>query len=390
MIVDQSYFHEALRDPAAPIPAGLVDPQSDPAGRRFNVYRNNVTTSLMDALEDGYPVIKKLLGNENFRNLSREYQAAHPPTSPLMMFFGGPFADFLDGFKPLAKLPYLGDVARLKYGLRQSYHAADTTPIDPACLGNLSEQELLAARLTLAPSVKVITSKWPILGIWQFNTIDDAPKPEAKAQSVLITRAEFDPTPTKISHGDVEFLGAVSQGHTLGEALVSAQQLEPAHDFAALLGKLLNGNALTKLGDGVLGIFQPSVGAYAQIFPKVMESVVYDTSQLSAFHWLVVVAGTWAEFVLPALIVSGLLTRLSSLGMIAFIAVQSLTDLYGRGAIEHDGTLGAFFDRFPDAIILDQRAFWVFALLVLVIKGAGPLSLDRLLRGSQSSATSAT
>lgn len=153
--------------------------------------------------------------------------------------------------------------------------------------------------------------------------------------------------------------------------------------FASALLNYFWASGLTKLGDGILGIFQPSVGAYAQIFPKVMESVDYDTSQLSAFHWLVVVAGTWAEFILPALIILGLLTRLSALGMIGFIVVQSMTDLYGHGTIAHEGTLGAFFDRFPDAIILDQRAFWVFALLVLVIKGAGPLSLDRLFTGSK-------
>jgi putative oxidoreductase len=95
---------------------------------------------------------------------------------------------------------------------------------------------------------------------------------------------------------------------------------------------------------------------------------------------LIVLAGTWAEFILPALIVVGLLTRLAALGMIGFIAVQSLTDIYGHG---QGGVLGAWFDRFPDAVIMDQRALWVLLLLVLVVKGAGPLSFDRALkRGS--------
>ena len=139
-------------------------------------------------------------------------------------------------------------------------------------------------------------------------------------------------------------------------------------------------SGLTKLGDGFMGLFQPSVGAYAQIFPKAMEAVVYDTSQLSLFHWAVVVAGTWAEFILPALIVIGLLTRLSALGMIGFVIVQSLTDLIGHGGFEHKETYGAWFDRFPDSAIMDQRAFWIFLLLVLVVKGAGPLSLDAAFR----------
>ncbi|UWR21471.1 DoxX family protein [Sulfitobacter sp. S190] len=149
--------------------------------------------------------------------------------------------------------------------------------------------------------------------------------------------------------------------------------------FAAILLMYFWVSGLTKLGDGFMGIFAPSTGAYVQIFPRMMEAVGYDTSQFSLFHKLVVLAGTWAEFILPALIVLGLLTRLSALGMIGFIVVQSLTDLYGHNGWEDSTVLGAWFDRFPDAAILDQRALWVFLLIVLVIKGAGPISFDRAL-----------
>jgi putative oxidoreductase len=149
--------------------------------------------------------------------------------------------------------------------------------------------------------------------------------------------------------------------------------------FAATLLGYFWASAMTKLGDGVMGIFVPSTGAYAQIFPKQMEAVVYDVSQLSVFHWLVVVAGTWAEFILPLLIVIGLFTRLAAIGMIGFVVVQSLTDLYGHGGIEHAETLGAWFDRVPDSVILDQRAFWMLIFVTLVIKGAGAVSVDRIL-----------
>jgi putative oxidoreductase len=149
--------------------------------------------------------------------------------------------------------------------------------------------------------------------------------------------------------------------------------------FAATLLGYFWASAITKLGDDFMGIFVPSTGAYAQIFPKQMEAVVYDTSQLGVFHWLVVVLGTWAEFILPLLIVIGLFTRLAAIGMIGFVVVQSLTDLYGHGGIEHAETLGAWFDRVPDSVILDQRAFWMLIFVTLVIKGAGVLSVDRIL-----------
>lgn len=149
--------------------------------------------------------------------------------------------------------------------------------------------------------------------------------------------------------------------------------------FAGVLLVYYWNSGLTKLGDGVFGFLQPSSGAYVQIFPKAMEAAGYDTAQLTIFHWAVVTGGTIAEFVLPILIVIGLFTRLAALGMIGFVVVQSLTDLYGHGGIAHEGTLGAWFDRMSDALILDQRAFWVLCLMILVLKGAGALSVDRLI-----------
>ena len=152
--------------------------------------------------------------------------------------------------------------------------------------------------------------------------------------------------------------------------------------FAAVLLVYFWGSALTKLGDGQLGLFRPSSGAYVQIFPKAMEAVGYDTSALGLWHWAVVVAGTSAEFLLPALLLIGLFTRLAAVGMLGFVDVQTLTDLYGHGAIHQAATLGAWFDRASGSLILDQRAFWVLGLMVLVMLGGGPLSADRALRNA--------
>jgi len=80
---------------------------------------------------------------------------------------------------------------------------------------------------------------------------------------------------------------------------------------------------------------------------------------------------------LPMMIVAGLFTRFAALGMIGFVIVQSLTDVYGHGVGGDD--LGRWFDPASGALILDQRGLWMLMLAVLVAMGAGPLSLDRLL-----------
>jgi len=160
--------------------------------------------------------------------------------------------------------------------------------------------------------------------------------------------------------------------------------------FAAVLAVYYLHSAATKVGEGVLGFFSIGDNAYFQILPSVVEAYGYDASQVPFFPYdLIVFAGTYAEFILPVLIVLGLFTRLAALGMIGFIVVQSYVDIAFHGV--DAATIGTWFDRLPSAAILDQRALWVFLLVYLVVRGAGALSLDavfgRLLAGRSSTAT---
>ncbi len=147
--------------------------------------------------------------------------------------------------------------------------------------------------------------------------------------------------------------------------------------FLATLATFFWTSAKTKLGEGIGGIFSPSIGAYAQILPKKMEAVGYDATQLPGWSKIVVLLGTWGEFLIPALIVIGLFTRPAALAMIGFIVVMRIVDITGHGV---DATaIGAWFDNVPDSKIMDQSLIWIVMLLILVIRGGGPLSVDALL-----------
>lgn len=153
--------------------------------------------------------------------------------------------------------------------------------------------------------------------------------------------------------------------------------------FAAVLLVYFYNSALKKIGEGALGFLTVADNAYFQILPSVVEQYGYDASQVPLFPYdIIVYMGTYSEFLLPALIVLGLFTRIAALGMIAFVCVQSYVDVAFHGV--DDETIGALFDRFSDAVIFDQRTLWVFLLAYLVIYGAGRVSLDYLLhRGTR-------
>lgn len=148
--------------------------------------------------------------------------------------------------------------------------------------------------------------------------------------------------------------------------------------FASVLFMFFINSGLTKVGSGPLGFLSPSVGAYAQILPEMMKSVGFNASKISFVPYgLIVLFGTWAEFILPLMIVLGLFTRAASLAMIGFVLVMSYVDITGHGVGAE--TVGTAFDGLPTGLIADQRLLWVFLLLVLVVKGAGAVSLDALL-----------
>jgi putative oxidoreductase len=137
--------------------------------------------------------------------------------------------------------------------------------------------------------------------------------------------------------------------------------------FAGTLLIYFWNSALTKWGAGP---FSPDLGAYIQILPRAFDAVGYDPSALGPLAKATVLFGTWAEFILPALVVLGLFTRIAALGMIGFVIVLTWVDIMGHGAGPE--TIGAWFNNTSGDAILDQRAFWLFLLIVLVLRGAGP------------------
>ncbi|MGI9400602.1 MAG: DoxX family protein [Rhizobiaceae bacterium] len=150
--------------------------------------------------------------------------------------------------------------------------------------------------------------------------------------------------------------------------------------FAGVLMIYYLHSASLKVGSGFIGFFQPSFSAYIQILTEqVMVNYDLEIANVPLYLKLVVYMGTYAEFLLPILIVIGMFTRVAAFGMIIFILVQSYVDINFLGV--DAATIGALFDRDPSSAIVDQRTLWIFVLLVLVIKGAGTISVDRILSG---------
>jgi hypothetical protein len=241
--MSQSQFAAALLDPDRPTPAGLVGPDGLPSDRRFAVYRNNVSASLIRVLEAGFPCTLKLVGEAFFRAMAGEFARAQPPKGRIMMLYGAEFPTFLAGFPPVAHLGYLPDVARLEQALRESYHSADAPALTPAELTALPPEALSLSPLRLAPALRMVRSDWPVLSIRRAN-MAGGPPPRMAGEEVLVMRPILDPEPVLLPPGGGAVLLAIWSGQGLATAALAGGA---DFDLPGFLGILIKGGAMVGL-----------------------------------------------------------------------------------------------------------------------------------------------
>lgn len=219
------------------------------ADGRLAVHRNNMKASLGAALAARFPVVLRLVGVEFFRAMAMVFVERHPPRSPVLAAYGAGFADFLDGFEPVADLPYLADVARVEWARHLAWHAADAPAISIEELTAVAPDRLDSVRFRLHPGATVVASIWPVISIWTTNTFDEEIKPigpDRTGESALVTRPGLEVFVNALPPGTGLLFEALSAGIALGEAVAQAERAA-GFDTAAALSLLFRSGAVTSL-----------------------------------------------------------------------------------------------------------------------------------------------
>lgn len=244
----QDAFCAALWDADKPVPEGVIGRAGKPSAKRFNVYRNNVYSSLIEAIANRYPVVGRLVGEAFFAAAARAFVADHPPQNPMLLAYGGAFADFLACFEPVRDLPYLPDIARLEWAWHEAYHARDADPLGAEDLGGVPPDRIADLILTLHPSLRLVSSAYPVLSIWQTNTLDDEVTPidpSAGGEDVLVLRPRHEVAVLPLLPGGHAFIGRLEQGASLGAGAAAATAADPEFDLQANLFALITNGALS-------------------------------------------------------------------------------------------------------------------------------------------------
>ena len=246
-------FSSALLNPDRKTPALVSGPAGKAAAKRYAVYRNNVTVSLIDALAAVYPAVQRITGVDFFRAMARFHIRETPPTSPLLFEYGREFPDFIERYEYAQGMPWLPDTARVERAWLDAYHAADAAPLAASDLAAFPPERQADLVFSPHPAARLVRSRFAAVTIVAANR---EPGPveaidASEAEDALITRPELDVVVRRLAPGEAEFLSTLIAGRPLGEAADAALKARPGFDIGAGLATLIESGAFVsaRLGD---------------------------------------------------------------------------------------------------------------------------------------------
>jgi hypothetical protein len=212
----QAEFAAALRDPGAS--CGVRPP------RNFAIYRNNAFHAFHSALELSFPVLRKRVGADYFRQLVALYRREFPSRSGDLHWTGRDFASFLASHLHGGDYAWLADLARLEWSREQAALAPVMVSIGADVLARFAPEQLEHLVFTLQPSLHLVASDFPVFSVWLANQDSDAPPvDQSKGSESGLIRQRADSVEVRQTEPFVfTYLSALAAGAPLGDAITAA------------------------------------------------------------------------------------------------------------------------------------------------------------------------
>lgn len=167
----QREFARALRSVDSPAPQVLAfaATRGPDVAARLDVYRNNTRQFFRNALALTCPVVRRRVGDDFFRTLAEEYRGAHPSRSGDLHWVGAVFPQWLSDRLAGTDYAWLGDLARLEWLCEESQAAGSELALTTEHLASVPADRLEALRVALQPSLRLLSSRYPLWSVWQAN-----------------------------------------------------------------------------------------------------------------------------------------------------------------------------------------------------------------------------
>lgn len=208
----QRSFAASLRD--ADVACAVVPPAN------LAVYRNNAGSTFRHALECTFPVVRRRVGDDYFRQLCAKYRERFPSRSGDLHWTGRDFPAFLAEYLG-DEYTWLADLARLEWARNECLVAVELPAISAEVLADFSGDDLEHLVFALQPSLRLVTSPYPVFSVWRLNQVENAPPVDQSLGSesgMIHIRRDYAEV-RQVDPWLFSYLSALADGSSLGEAM---------------------------------------------------------------------------------------------------------------------------------------------------------------------------
>jgi putative DNA-binding protein len=223
---------------------------------RLDVYRNNARETFRKTLAATYPVVLRLVGDACFRGIAAHFMREFPSRAGDLGLFGAELATLLDIYYRDTEFAYLSDVARLEWACAEVETASGSAPFDLLELASVHEAQHAALRFAVRPCVRLVSSRYPVLGIWTANQRDDVSPVDlgAGGERVLVTRRGTALRLQALDAGTFAFAQCLADREPLADAFDAGCAAAKDFDPGAALTLLVQLDALAGFRTSSIGI----------------------------------------------------------------------------------------------------------------------------------------
>jgi hypothetical protein len=224
------------------------------ATSRLAVYRDGYAIRLTEALDANFPMLHRLLGDEEFSRLARFYLEAHPSRHRSIRWLGAELAHFLASHMLYAKQPALAELAEWEWAMTLVFDARDATPVEREALQAFRPDEFGSLQFQFHPSLQRLQLSWNAPAIWQALQHDSTPPAPVSATETkpwIIWRQDLASYYRSLDAAEHTALALALAGAPFGgiceQVAMQAGDADPALLAAGYLDTWLSGGLLIRL-----------------------------------------------------------------------------------------------------------------------------------------------
>lgn len=159
------------------IPGGALEG----AAEALQIYSRAYVATLQEALYDTFDAIARILGDDDFLDLSARYIASHPSKSYNLSDYGEEFSAYLRTSSGFPNALFLSELARFEWEIKNLFHAPLPKSVEKA----LHAESVVC----FGPATRMFSSPFLVYEAWRYRKEDVACSVEKNRENLLLFKA---------------------------------------------------------------------------------------------------------------------------------------------------------------------------------------------------------